>query len=274
MENWISDNLPAQTAISTMSRGWMETTLFFNWFRDVFLPNITEERPILLIYDDHTTHASPKKQCNHNEVTSSHYPCTTAFRCRLNVGFFKSLKSNWDKVLTKWQRENPRKKIPKQIFVELITNLSHEMPEQNIVSGFQATEIYDESKGGPNRLMIPETLFKKDDVVRYKKNLPTSSQFIQVKASSVSEISASPSHSVEAEASSVLITEQPKTSTSSAKTQPDTCLTSTTEVMHSAAAPTDACPLSDTMLLESSATSVAIKGGSRGGARGARAPPR
>ncbi|KAG8304152.1 hypothetical protein J6590_101136 [Homalodisca vitripennis] len=154
-------------------------------------------------------------------------------------------------VLTKWQRENPRKKIPKQIFVELITNLSHEMPEQNIVSGFQATEIYDESKGGPNRLMIPETLFKKDDVVRYKKNLPTSSQFIQVKASSVSEISASPSHSVEAEASSVLITEQPKTSTSSAKTQPDTCLTST------AAAP-DACPLSDTMLLESSATSVAM----------------
>ncbi|KAG8299259.1 hypothetical protein J6590_105405 [Homalodisca vitripennis] len=50
------------------------------------------------------------------------------------------------------------------------------MPEQNIVSGFQATEIYDESKGGPNRLMIPETLFKKDDLVRYKKNLPTSSQ--------------------------------------------------------------------------------------------------
>lgn len=85
----------------------------FQLFRDLFLPNIGEERPVLLIYDGHTTHISTKliRVAQQNQVTIMKLPPhTTHLLQPLDVAGFKILKTKWDSELCKWQRANPRKK--------------------------------------------------------------------------------------------------------------------------------------------------------------------
>lgn len=177
MENWIDQDVASQTAVSASSRGWMETTLFFNWFRDVFLRNIGEDRPVLLIYDGHTTHISTQliRLAQENQVTIMKLPPhTTHLLQPLDVAVFKSLKTKWDSELCKWQRSNPRKKIPKQEFVSLLSRLVADVPRTNIINGFKSTGIYDWEVQGCNKEAIPTSVFKRTDLEKYKKNYPRS----------------------------------------------------------------------------------------------------
>lgn len=82
MENWFNE-VP-QMAVSATERGWMETNLFYNWFKNLFLKQIGPERPVLLIYDGHVTHVSTKliKLAKDNEVTIMKLPPhTTRMYC-------------------------------------------------------------------------------------------------------------------------------------------------------------------------------------------------
>ncbi|KAK9752982.1 ISXO2-like transposase domain [Popillia japonica] len=80
---------------------------------------------------------------------------------------FVSLITNLTKALCKWQRANPRKKIPKPEFVSLITNLTKALPAAHIINGFKTTSIYDAEVNGVNKDIIPETIFKKADLEKY-----------------------------------------------------------------------------------------------------------
>lgn len=101
MENWIYYQEASQTAVSATFRGWMETNLFY-------LMRLAQENKVTIMkLPPHTTHVLQ--------------PLHVA------VGLLKSLKTNWDKALSKWQRKNPRKRIPKQIFVHLQTQRAQGM---------------------------------------------------------------------------------------------------------------------------------------------------
>lgn len=90
----------------------------------------------------------------------------------MDVAVFKSLKTKWDKELSKWQRHNPRRKIPKSEFVSILRKVTQELPKQNIISGFATTGIYDPTLQGPNKHAIQQSVFKPEDLRRYNKNLP------------------------------------------------------------------------------------------------------
>ncbi|XP_068082293.1 uncharacterized protein [Anabrus simplex] len=176
MENWIDQQVPTQTAVSASERGWMETTLFFHWFRDVFLTNIGTERPVLLLYDGHSTHISTQliRLAQKNDVTIMKLPPhTTHILHPLDVAVFRGLKQKWDKELCKWQRQNPRKKIPKADFIGLLSKTALEVSSSTIINGFRATGIYDPDPEiqGPNRKAIPESIFSPRDLEKYKKHL-------------------------------------------------------------------------------------------------------
>lgn len=146
----------------------METTLFFN--------NISTERPPLLLYDGHSTHISTKliRLAQQNNVTIMQLPPhTTHVLQPLDVAVLRSLKQNWDKELCKWQRQNPRKKIPKPDFIALLTKFAQEVSSSNIINGFKATGIYDSDPNikGPNNQAIPESIFSPRDLQKYKKGL-------------------------------------------------------------------------------------------------------
>ncbi|XP_071055885.1 uncharacterized protein [Onthophagus taurus] len=224
MENWINEELATQTAVSVTERGWMETTLFYNWFRDVFLANIGRERPVILIYDGHVTHISVKliQLARANDIIIMKLPPhTTHVLQPLDVAIFKGLKTAWDKALCKWQRQNPRKKIPKAEFTTILTKLSGEIPEESIKNGFKATGIYDPCKDGPNREAIPVSVFKPEDLKKYRKKslAPSDTQVEATLSTSSAQDSEVPVTSTEQQTNiastshpQVLLNEQPSTS--------------------------------------------------------------
>ncbi|XP_063227417.1 uncharacterized protein LOC134533739 [Bacillus rossius redtenbacheri] len=173
MESWIDTNSDARTGYAASKSGWMDGEIFLNWFKKVFLPNIPEERPVLLILDGHKSHVSLPmilKAVEHQVVLVKLPPHTTHVTQPMDVGVFKGLKSNWDKKLTKWQRQNPRKKIPKQEFVNILISTFYDVNKQNITNAFKASGIYDEETGGPNRQeAIKKCKFKPCEVQAYNK---------------------------------------------------------------------------------------------------------
>lgn len=192
MENWVNNEVPTQTAVSASERGWMETKLFFNWFKDVFLSNIGNERPVLLLYDGHSTHISTNliRLAQQNDVTIVKLPPhTTHVLQPLDVAVFKGLKQKWDKELCKWQRQNPRKKIPKPEFISLLTKVSQEVSPMSIINGFRTTGIYDPDPEvqGPNKKAISESVFSPTDLQKYKKELALKSTQLTIDAGPSSE---------------------------------------------------------------------------------------
>ncbi|XP_057659299.1 uncharacterized protein LOC130895771 [Diorhabda carinulata] len=185
MENWINTEVATETAVSVTERGWMETTLFYNWFKMVFLPNIGNERPVLLVYDGHVTHISTKliQLAQENNICIMKLPPhTTHVLQPLHVAVFKGLKTDWDKELCKWQRQNPRRKIPKPEFTALLTRVASRIPESSIKNGFKTTGIYDPEKNGPNRDAIPLSVFKPDDLKKYRDSLPPITAEAEIRA--------------------------------------------------------------------------------------------
>ncbi|KAF2887384.1 hypothetical protein ILUMI_18789, partial [Ignelater luminosus] len=166
-----------QTAVSVTERGWMETILFHNWFRDVFLKNISPHRPVLLIYDGHVTHISVEliKLAQENQVTIIKLPPhTTHVLQPLDVTVFKELKTKWDKELCKWQRKHSRKKILKDEFIVLLSKVAKKVPSASILNGFATTGIYDPEIQGLNKAAIPLSVFKTTDLKRYNEQLQCS----------------------------------------------------------------------------------------------------
>lgn len=54
---WMYKNKNVKTPYAVSKKGWMETNIFEKYFKDVFVPAIGSERPVLLINDGHSTHA-------------------------------------------------------------------------------------------------------------------------------------------------------------------------------------------------------------------------
>ncbi|CAF0923615.1 unnamed protein product [Didymodactylos carnosus] len=50
---------PDGTGYNTSKNGWMEENIFFQWFKNMFIPlTATTPKPILLLLDGHTSHQS------------------------------------------------------------------------------------------------------------------------------------------------------------------------------------------------------------------------
>lgn len=80
----------------------------------------------------------------------------------------------------------------------MITKLAQEIPALNVVNGFKATGIYDVIKEGPNKEIVLESLFKQEDLVRYKKNLPRLSSLAATITEALPQSSQSPLQQSEA----------------------------------------------------------------------------
>ena len=48
------------TLYGLSERGWIDQTLFFRWFNDIFTKYISPARPVLLMLDGHSTHYTPE----------------------------------------------------------------------------------------------------------------------------------------------------------------------------------------------------------------------
>lgn len=125
--------------------GWMETTIFQNYFRNVFLKVIPETRPVVLIYDGHSSHTSLKlvEDALENQVIILKLPSHTSHLLQpMDLTVFKPLKMSYDKAVIAWQRKHYGIKMPKSVFSSIISRVWKDLDRTILQSGFRKSGIY------------------------------------------------------------------------------------------------------------------------------------
>ncbi|XP_054281231.1 uncharacterized protein LOC128998900 [Macrosteles quadrilineatus] len=146
-DSWLAPESEAfpGTSYASSKNGWMETEIFANYFKNVFLKKCGTERPVVLLYDGHTTHLdiSVVELAIANNVVILKLPAHTSHLLQpMDLTVFKGLKSKWDAKLVAWQRTHVGVKIPKRIFSVLIGEVWNSTPATILQSGFKKAGIY------------------------------------------------------------------------------------------------------------------------------------
>ena len=138
---------PIGTRYTVSENGWMtaHTCTFIDWFSNVFIPSLPEERPILLILDGHTSHVSLKVRklaMEHKiELLKLKLPLhLTHLLQPLNVSVLKPMKAKWDEVVTDYTRRESHS-VKKRDFPSLISEVWQSYKVTTGKNGFKKTGI-------------------------------------------------------------------------------------------------------------------------------------
>ena len=154
-----------ETLFECSDSGWINEGLYIKWFK-FFLAKIPPTRPVLLIEDGHSSHISIDviKLARDNGVHLLCLPAHTMHMLQpLDVGVFKSLKSNYSMACKKFLSKRPGQVITTDVLASL---LAQAWPESvtpvNVMSGFRKCGIYPLNPGQiSDRQLAPSRAFVK-----------------------------------------------------------------------------------------------------------------
>lgn len=146
-DEWTAPEIPdgPKLVYAATKKGWMEREVFENYFKKVLVKDFGERRPILLIYDGHSTHLGINliEEAIKEGITILKLPPHSSHLLQpLDLAVFKSLKDKWDSKLVHWQRQHPGKKIIKKTFSTLIQEVWNDANPCIIQNGFKKGGIY------------------------------------------------------------------------------------------------------------------------------------
>ena len=152
-----------ETLFECSDSGWINEELYVKWFK-FFLTKIPPTRPVLLIEDGHSSHVSIDviKLARDNGIHLLCLPAHTTHMLQpLDVGVFKSLKSNYSVVCKKYLSNHPGQVITTDVLASL---LAQAWPESvtpiNVMSGFRKCGIYPLNPGEiSDRQLAPSHAF-------------------------------------------------------------------------------------------------------------------
>ena len=126
--------------------GWIDRSLFNDWFFDHFLTNIPAARPVLLLMDGHSAHYCPeviRAAAAEKVVLFTLPPHTTHLLQPLDKGCFAPLKAEWRKCCQEFFAKNPGQVISRYDFNDIFREVwMNGMSMQNIISAFKTTGVY------------------------------------------------------------------------------------------------------------------------------------
>lgn len=175
---WVSDKAYPGTTYAVSDSGWMEGSVFLNWFLSDFVPHVSkirEEKNLanqeaLLIFDGHNSHITLNlvKVAMANKITLMRLPSHLTDKLQpLDKCVFGPVKNCWEKLLVedgKSKMGKSHQRLTKKEFVELLGKVWRSaMTPSNIKSGFKSTGIFplDEK-------VFPENLFNPVDLKNYQ----------------------------------------------------------------------------------------------------------
>lgn len=144
-------------AYAASANGWITSDIFYNYLEKTLIPALDPERPVLLLYDGHSTHVTNKvvQLANDNDITILKLPPHTSHLLQpLDLAVFKSLKVKWDQKLCIWQRKHTGARVPKKEFTILFGETWKQLDPEIIINGFK--------KGGIcpfDRFVVPKEKF-------------------------------------------------------------------------------------------------------------------
>ena len=127
-------------------KGWIDRSLFSDWFFDHFLTNIPAARPVLLLMDGHSAHYCPeviRAAAAEKVVLFTLPPHTTHLTQPLDKGCFAPLKVEWRKRCQEFFAKNSGRVISRYDFNDIFREVwMHGMSIRNIISAFKTTGVY------------------------------------------------------------------------------------------------------------------------------------
>ncbi|GBP09569.1 Tigger transposable element-derived protein 6 [Eumeta japonica] len=160
---WTSPDAYPNTTYAATVNGWMEGEVFESYFKKTLIPAVGHQRPILLIYDGHSTHVGLNviEAALKENITILKLPAHTSHILQpLDIAVMKSFKDRWDPMLVKWQRMNIGLPLPKKEFSRLIGSIWVQIDSEVIKKGFKQAGIYPLNSG-----VIQESQF---DILKIK----------------------------------------------------------------------------------------------------------
>lgn len=143
-DNLKHDCLP-NAMVRLSPKGWINSDLFLEWLQ-FFINSILPERPVYLFMDSHASHINPNviSLAKNNQIFLFTFPTHTSHLLQpLNVGVYKSLKSNWASSLNAYMREKPgNKPIRTNFHTILNSTFIKSFRSTNIQNAFKKSGIY------------------------------------------------------------------------------------------------------------------------------------
>lgn len=180
-DEWTSKDDYPGTVYAATKNGWMETEVFEKFFVKVFLPTVGLKRPILLVYDGHSTHVGINiiEKAREAGITIMKIPPHTSDNLQpLDLAVNKSFKDKWDQRLVKWQRLHVGQVLPKKEFSKLIGDVWAQVEPSVCVAGFRKGGIFPF-----NGNAVPEEKFHPSQLVEWKKQQEQSTGLKRIPAS-------------------------------------------------------------------------------------------
>jgi hypothetical protein len=148
MKGELTDKAPNGTLGVATKSGWINEDAFLQWFNH-FLTHTqpkSREKPVLLIMDGHSSHTKNLPlidKARENNVILLALPSHCTHRLQpLDVSFFKSLKSYYNKEVQSWLRRHPGRAVTEYQIAELFsTAYGYAASVGNCVSGFRKCGI-------------------------------------------------------------------------------------------------------------------------------------
>ena len=144
-DQWMPSNAYPNTGYTATPHGWMTESSFFLWFKNHFIKFGPKKRPLLLIFDGHTSHVSVnliKLAMEENITLLKLPPHTTHVLQPLDAVPFGCFKKTWDEELTKWQRENYGMALSKADLAVMVGKIWAQLPTKLIHKSFEITGLY------------------------------------------------------------------------------------------------------------------------------------
>ncbi|CAF1598085.1 unnamed protein product [Didymodactylos carnosus] len=133
-----------RVAYNISERGCMEKNSFYEWFINLFIPQVTNTtpKPILLILEGHSFHHSVRtmKLATENDIVLlSLPPNSTRILQSLDVTLFKSIKQKDHEILNEYFRTSGHKDTSKKVLQTLINKLFKSTVVRKIETDITAT---------------------------------------------------------------------------------------------------------------------------------------
>nr|CAH7754791.1 unnamed protein product [Callosobruchus chinensis] len=155
------------TAYAATPNGWMETKIFKTYFEKTLVPALGDKRPVLVIYDGHSTHVSLDlvEYAMDQGITILKLPAHTSDILQpLDVCVFKSYKDKWDQTVATWQRQHIGQMLPKSLFSQFVGETWSSVSDDVIMNGFRKAGIFPF-----NAAVVPRENFSKEAIERWEK---------------------------------------------------------------------------------------------------------
>ena len=160
------ENGPEGTQYSHSPSGWMADTIFENWFKDTFIPFVSNlEKPVILMFDGHGSHLTYNtvKSAIDNMIIIICIPPSTSHALQpLDVGVFFPLKGRWRKILLRFYRESRMQSVEKGSFPSLLKQLWETVSSTHLINGFRKAGLWPFNQAA---VSVEKCVAEADDII-------------------------------------------------------------------------------------------------------------